>query len=100
MLEMVAFKRLPPQIPGIMISMEPAVAALLALGLLGEHLSASQWLAIGLIVAASMGCAFTAQRGAQRPPSGAAGLERVHKTLFTIFSQVSAAKSRTLGARR
>ena len=64
MLEMVALKRLPPQAFGIMISMEPAVAALLALGLLGEHLSASQWLAIGLIVAASMGCAFTAQRRA------------------------------------
>lgn len=63
-LEMVALKRLPPQAFGIMISMEPAVAALLALGLLDERLGASQWLAIGLIVAASMGCALTAQRRA------------------------------------
>ena len=61
-LEMVALKRLPPQAFGIMISMEPAVAAVLALGLLDERLSAAQWLAIGLIVAASMGSAFTVRR--------------------------------------
>jgi inner membrane transporter RhtA len=64
-LEMVALKRLPPQAFGIMISMEPAVAAVLALGLLDEHLTLVQWLAIGLIVTASMGSAFTAQRSLQ-----------------------------------
>lgn len=56
-LEMVALKRLPPQAFGTMISMEPAVAAVLALGLLDERLSVAQWLAIGLIVMASVGCA-------------------------------------------
>jgi inner membrane transporter RhtA len=61
-LEMMALKRLPKETFGIMISMEPAVAALLALVLLGEHLSLVQWLAIGCIVAASMGSAFTARR--------------------------------------
>lgn len=61
-LEMVALKRLPPQAFGIMISMEPAVAALLALMLLDEQLSALQWLAIGLIVTASAGSALTAPR--------------------------------------
>ncbi|MCO5979287.1 EamA family transporter, partial [Ideonella oryzae] len=61
-LEMVALKRLPPQAFGIMISMEPAVAALLALGLLGEQLSGGQWLAIGLIMSASMGSAWSARR--------------------------------------
>lgn len=66
-LEMVALKRLPQQAFGIMISVEPAVAALLALVVLGEDLSATQWLAIGLIVAASMGSAFTAQRRVARP---------------------------------
>ena len=65
-LEMMALKRLPKEAFGIMISMEPAVAAVLALMLLGEHLSAIQWLAIGCIVAASMGSAMTAGR-----PSGA-----------------------------
>ncbi|MDR2327094.1 MAG: DMT family transporter [Acidovorax sp.] len=63
-LEMVALKRLPPQAFGIMISMEPAVAAVLALLLLDEQLSAVQWLAIGLIVLASMGSALTVSMAA------------------------------------
>ena len=61
-LEMVALKRLPKEAFGIMISMEPAVAALLALVLLDEHLSAPPWLAIGLVMAASMGSALTARQ--------------------------------------
>ena len=61
-LEMMALKRLPQEAFGIMISMEPAVAAVLAMALLGEHLSLVQWLAIGCIVAASMGSALTARR--------------------------------------
>ncbi len=73
-LEMVALKRLPQQAFGIMISMEPAVAALLALVLLGEALSLAQWLAIGMIMTASMGCAATAQRRGA-PPTAAAGTQ-------------------------
>lgn len=65
-LEMVALKRLPKEAFGIMISMEPAVAALIALALLDEYLSALQWVAIVLIVAASMGSALTARRA---PPA-------------------------------
>lgn len=61
-LEMMALKRLPKEAFGIMISMEPAVAALVAMALLGEHLSVVQWLAIGCIMAASMGSAMTARR--------------------------------------
>ena len=61
-LEMMALKRLPKEAFGIMISKEPAVAALLALALLGEWLDTVQWLAIGCIVAASMGSAATARR--------------------------------------
>ena len=64
-LEMVALKRLSSQAFGIMASMEPAVAALLALMLLDEYLSATQWLAITLIIAASVGSSVTAQRGKQ-----------------------------------
>ncbi|RCW69299.1 EamA family transporter [Pseudorhodoferax soli] len=65
-LEMLALQRLPKQAFGIMISMEPAVAAVLALGLLGERLSAAQWLAIALIMAASMGSAATARPASAR----------------------------------
>jgi inner membrane transporter RhtA len=61
-LEMVALKRLPKEAFGIMISMEPAVAALLGLVLLGEHLTALQWLAIGCTMLAAAGSSVTAQR--------------------------------------
>lgn len=66
-LEMMALKRLPPQAFGVMISVEPAVSALLALVLLDESLSLIQWSAIGMIVMASMGSAVSAQRGAAHP---------------------------------
>jgi len=66
-LEMVALKRLPPQAFGIMSSMEPAVAALLALVLLDERLALVQWLAIALIMAASMGSSWMAQRRVRTP---------------------------------
>lgn len=68
MLEMVALKRLPPQAFGIMISMEPAVAALLALVLLDEYLSPAQWLAISMIMAASMGSAYSAHQQRRKLP--------------------------------
>lgn len=62
-LEMVALKRLPQEAFGIMTSLEPAVAALLGLLMLGEHLSALQWLAIVLVMCAAAGSSVTASRG-------------------------------------
>ena len=73
-LELFALKHLPKQVFGTMTSMEPAVAALLALVFLGEVLSPTQCLAIGLIMAAAMGCALTASRAVQRPAARAAEL--------------------------
>jgi inner membrane transporter RhtA len=61
-LEMVALKRLPQEAFGIMTSMEPAVAALLGLLMLDEHLTAMQWLAIVCTMLAAAGSAFTARR--------------------------------------
>ena len=61
-LEMVALKRLPKEAFGIMISMEPAVAALLGLAILGEHLTALQWVAIVCTMLAAAGSSVTAQR--------------------------------------
>ncbi|OEZ59281.1 threonine/homoserine exporter RhtA [Janthinobacterium sp. HH103] len=75
-LEMVALKRLTPQAFGIMSSMEPAVAAMLAYILLDERLGAGQWLAIAMIMAASMGSSYMAQR--QR--RGAAALRPEYKS--------------------
>jgi inner membrane transporter RhtA len=61
-LEMVALKRLPQEAFGIMTSMEPAVAALLGMLILDEHLSAIQWLAIVCIMMAAVGSSITARR--------------------------------------
>nr|WP_051065432.1 EamA family transporter [Nocardiopsis potens] len=65
-LEMQALRRMPTRVFGILMSLEPAAAALVGLALLGEVLSGWQWLAIGCVVAASVG----ATRG-QRPPDPA-----------------------------
>jgi inner membrane transporter RhtA len=66
-LELFALKHLPKRVFGTMTSMEPAVAAVLALVFLGEVLDLTQCAAIVLIMAASMGCAMTAQSSASRP---------------------------------
>jgi len=67
-LEMMALKRLPSETFGIMVSLEPAVASLLAMLLLGEMLALSQWLAIGCIVMASIGSTITATRSMPSSP--------------------------------
>lgn len=54
-LEMIALKRIPANRFGVLMSAEPAIGALAGVALLGEHLTALQWLAIGLVVAASVG---------------------------------------------
>ena len=54
-LEMYALTRLPSRTVGILVSIEPAMGALLGLAFLGEHLSAFQWIAIGAIIVASIG---------------------------------------------
>lgn len=68
-LEMVALKRLSPRAFGVMISMEPAVAAILALVLLDEYLPLSQWFAIGLIMSASIGTTATLRRVSSPRPA-------------------------------
>jgi len=65
-LEMVALKRLTPAAFGVMASMEPAVAALMGVLMLSEHLTGLQWLAIGLVMCAAAGSAATTQPAAHR----------------------------------
>jgi inner membrane transporter RhtA len=57
-LEMNALRRLPPQTVGILVSLEPAIGALLGLAFLDEHLDLFQWLAIAAIIAASIGAVW------------------------------------------
>lgn len=56
-LELAALRRIPTRVFGVLVSLEPAVAALAGLVLLGEHLALAQWIAVGAIVAASVGIA-------------------------------------------
>jgi inner membrane transporter RhtA len=58
---MVALKKLPPHTFGILMSMEPAVAAISGLLFLSEKLAALQWVALGLIILASAGSAASAK---------------------------------------
>lgn len=60
-LEMIGLKRLPTQTFGILMSVEPAVAALSGLLFLGERLSLLQIVAIGLVMAASVGSTATSR---------------------------------------
>jgi inner membrane transporter RhtA len=59
-LEMMALRRLPANTFGTMMSIEPAIGALIGMLVLGEMLSPSQWFAIGLIVLASTGAGLSA----------------------------------------
>lgn len=62
--EMVALRTLRPSVFSIMMSVEPAAAALAALAVLGETLTWSQWLAIAAVVAASAGATWSARPAA------------------------------------
>lgn len=54
-LEIVALKKLPTRVFGILMSLEPAVAALAALILLGERLSGTDLVAMACVISASIG---------------------------------------------
>jgi inner membrane transporter RhtA len=61
-LEMVALRVLPSRTFGILMSLEPAIAALAGLLFLSERLTLLQWLAVVLVSAASAGSTVTARR--------------------------------------
>ncbi|WP_235734682.1 EamA family transporter [Nocardioides alcanivorans] len=62
-LEMMALRRLPTAAFGILMSLEPAAAALAALVILQEQLGILQWLAVACVVAASVGATRAAATG-------------------------------------
>jgi inner membrane transporter RhtA len=67
-LELEALRRLPTKVFGILMSLEPAVAALVGFVLLGEVLDAREWAAIGCVVAACLG--VTRSRASPRNAPG------------------------------
>ena len=58
-LELESLRRMPMRLFGVWMSMEPAVAALIGLVMLGQHLSVVEWVAICFVMVA---CAGAAQR--------------------------------------
>jgi inner membrane transporter RhtA len=66
-LELEALRRMPANVFGVLMSLEPAVAATAGFIVLGEDLAAREVIAIGLVVAASAGAA----RGAKLVPRDA-----------------------------
>jgi len=56
-LELESLRRMPMRLFGVWMSLEPAVAALIGLALLSQHLSVLEWLAICCVMVACAGAA-------------------------------------------
>jgi inner membrane transporter RhtA len=65
--ELESLRRVPARVFGIAMSLEPAVAALFGLVMLGQSLSLPQWLATGCVIVACAGATLGAGRSPQAP---------------------------------
>ncbi len=70
--ELIALRTLPASAFGILMSLEPAAAALVGIVLVGEVLAALQWVAVLCVVVASAGATRSASRGGTQPSSAPA----------------------------
>ena len=61
-LEMFALRNMPTQAFSVLMSLEPAVAALAGFIILSEQLTLLQWAAIGLVIVASIGSSLSPQK--------------------------------------
>ena len=73
-LELESLRRIPMRLFGVWMSLEPAVAALIGLALLGQHLSIVEWLAICCVMVACAGAAVLARGATPRNPPILGGL--------------------------
>jgi inner membrane transporter RhtA len=64
--ELEALRRLPARVFGVLMSLEPAVAAVAGLVVLGQALALDEWAAIALVVVASAGATMTPNRGMEQ----------------------------------
>lgn len=67
--DLLALRRVPPHLFGVFMSVNPVLAALIGLAVLGQHLDAASWLAVAVIVTADAVVVSLAHR---RVPGGAA----------------------------
>ncbi len=61
-LEVEALRRIPPHVFGVLMSLEPAAAAIAGLVVLGQVLKANEWAGMGLVIIASAGATRFATR--------------------------------------
>ncbi|MCX2185211.1 EamA family transporter [Streptomyces sp. SKN60] len=66
-LEFAALRRLPPRVFAVLSTVEPVIAALAGLALLGEHLSGAQWAAVLCVVGAALGTGIGAAGAGAEP---------------------------------
>ena len=66
--ELVALRRLRPAVFSILMSLEPAAAALAAIVVLGEYLTPPQWVAMACVVVASVGATRSGRALAEPAP--------------------------------
>ena len=67
-LELEALRRIPPQVFGIWMSLEPAVAALVGVVMLGQNLVVREWAAIGCVMVACAGATRSGGFAGHPPP--------------------------------
>lgn len=65
--ELEALRRMPAQLFGVLMSLEPAAAALVGLVVVGEILDAVEWLAIGFVIVASLGATRSQKKPWEAP---------------------------------
>lgn len=61
-LELLALRRVSPRAFGVMMSLDPALAAAAGFAVLGQQLALREWAALGLVVAANIGNSLSASR--------------------------------------
>jgi threonine/homoserine efflux transporter RhtA len=66
-LELLALRRLPARVFGVLMSGEPAVAALAGLVILGETLGGRQWIGVGCVIVACAAVTATSGGAARKP---------------------------------
>jgi len=96
-LELEALRRIPARLFGVWMSVQPAVAALIGLALLGQHLSLPDWAGVCCVVAASAGAARTAAADGAGEPVASAHETAEQRALSCTTTVVLLRTDRILG---
>jgi inner membrane transporter RhtA len=75
-LELSALRRLTPRVFGVLLSLEPAIAAVAGWALLAQSLEAVEAVAVGVVVLASIGSTLSARRPADDPLTSPAAADQ------------------------